>query len=55
MAKDLFGSLPTAIPKSSQEIQRVDLSVAEQGARKSHVPTLERNPKQAIKHVTMGR
>jgi hypothetical protein len=55
MAKDLFGSLPTAIPKSSPTIQRVDLSVAELGGRKSAVPTLERNPKQTIKHVTMGR
>jgi hypothetical protein len=55
VAKDMFGNLPTAIPKSSDTIQRVDLSVAELGGRKSAVPTLERNPKQAIKHVTQGR
>lgn len=55
MAKDMFGNLPTAIPKDSQTIVRVALDVAEQGARKSHLPKLERNPKMVIKHVTSGR
>lgn len=55
MAKDMFGSLPTAIPKSSTEVQRVPLDKADQGARLSHVPSLDRNPQNAIKHVTQGR
>jgi hypothetical protein len=55
MAKDMFGNLPTAIPKDSPEIQRVPLDVADQGARRSHLPRLDRNPKQVIKHVSMGR
>jgi hypothetical protein len=55
MAKDMFGNLPTAIPKDSTEIQRVPLNKADQGARLSHVPSLDRNPRNAIKHVTQGR
>lgn len=55
MAKDMFGNLPTAIPKDSSEIVRVPLDRADQGARLSHLPKLERNPKMAIKHVTQGR
>jgi hypothetical protein len=55
MAKDMFGNLPTAIPKDSPTIQRVPLDKADQGARMSHLPKLERNPKQQIKHVTQGR
>jgi len=55
MARDMFGSLPTAIPKDSQTIQRVPLDRADQGARLSHLPKLDRNPKQVIKHVTQGR
>lgn len=55
MAKDMFGNLPTAIPKDSDNIVRVPLDKADQGARKSHLPTLERNPKMAIKHVSQGR
>lgn len=55
MSRDMFGNLPTAIPKDSGEIIRVDLTEAKMGARKSHLPTLERNPKMAIKHVGGGR
>lgn len=55
MAKDMFGNLPTAIPKDGQDIQRVPLNKADLGARLSHVPSLDRNPKNAIKHVTQGR
>jgi hypothetical protein len=52
MARDMFGSLPSAIPKNSSEVVRVDLTQADLGARASHLPKLEKNPKMAIKHVT---
>lgn len=55
MAKDLFGSLPSAIPKNSPNIERVDLTQADMGARASHLPKLEKNPKNAVKHVSEGR
>lgn len=55
MAKDMFGSLPTAIPKNDPKIERVDLTQADMGARASHLPKLQKNPKQAIKHVGGGR
>ena len=55
MAKDMFGSLPTAVPKNDPKVQRVDLTQADMGARASHLPRLERNPKQVIKHVSSGR
>jgi len=47
--------MPTAVPKSSNEVERVDLTQADMGARKSHIPTLERNPKNAVRHVTQPR
>jgi len=55
MARDLFRNLPSEIPKSSNEVERVDLTQADMGARKSHIPTLQKNPKAAIRHVTSGR
>lgn len=55
MAKDMFGNLPTAIPKNDPTIERVDLTQADMGARANHLPKLEKNPKQAIKHVSQGR
>lgn len=55
MAKDMFGNLPSAIPKSSGSVERVDLTQADMGARKSHLPTLQKNPKNAVKHVSSGR
>jgi hypothetical protein len=55
MAKDMFGNLPTAIPKDDPKIIRVDLTQADMGARASHLPKLTSNPKLAIKHVSSGR
>lgn len=51
----IFKNLPTSVPKSSGEVERVDLTQADMGARKSHIPTLEKNPKNAVRHVTQGR
>jgi hypothetical protein len=55
MAKDMFGNLPTAVPKDSPNIIRVDLTQADMGARASHLPKLSTNPKMSIKHVSSGR
>lgn len=55
MPKDMFGSLPTAIPKNSSQVERVDLTQADMGARASHLPKLAKNPKNAVKHVSEGR
>ena len=55
MADTIFKSLPTAVPKSSSEVERVDLTQADMGARKSHIPTLEKNPKNAVRHVSQPR
>lgn len=51
MAKDMFGNLPTAIPKDDPKIIRVDLTQADMGARASFLPKLRSNPKLTIKHV----
>ena len=55
MAKDMFGNLPSAIPKDDPKIIRPDLTQADMGARASHLPKFEKNPKLAIKHVSAGR
>lgn len=55
MAKDMFGNLPSGIPKNSNQVERVDLTQADMGARASHLPKLEKNPKNAVKHVSQGR
>ncbi len=55
MADKIFGNLPTAIPKNSANVERVDLSQADMGARASHLPKLQKNPKNAVQHVTQGR
>jgi hypothetical protein len=55
MADKIFANLPTAIPKGSNEVERVDLTQADMGARASHLPKLEKNPKNAVRHVTQGR
>ena len=55
MAKDIFGNLPSSIPKNSPNVERVDLSQADMGARAAHLPKLQKNPKNAVKHVTQGR
>lgn len=55
MADKMFGNLPTAIPKNSPSVERVDLSQADMGARASHLPKLQKNPKNAVSHVTQGR
>jgi hypothetical protein len=52
----MFGNLPTAIPKNgSNEVERVDLTHSDMGARASHVPKLAKNPRNAVKHVTQPR
>lgn len=53
MSKDMFGSLPSSIPKDSKDIVRVAFDEQEMGARKSHLPKLGRN-KLAISHVKQG-
>lgn len=55
MANDMFGSMPTSIPKSSNEVKRVDLTQADMGARKSHIPTLAKDAKSAIRHVSQSK
>lgn len=55
MSKDMFGNLPSAIPKDDPKIVRVDLTQADMGARASFLPKFERNPKLSIKHVSSGR
>ncbi len=51
----MFGNLPTAIPKSSNQVERVDLTQSDMGARAAHVPKLAKNPRNAVRHVTQGR
>ncbi len=55
MADKIFGNMPTAIPKNSSEVERVDLTQADMGARASHLPKLAKNPKNAVRHVSQGR
>lgn len=51
MSKDIFGNLPSNIPKSDKRIVRVDFEQQEMGARKSNMPKVEKNG-QPIVHVT---
>jgi hypothetical protein len=53
MAKDIFGSLPSNIPKSDSRIIRVDMAEQEMGARKAHLPKVSKN-NQPIVHVGRG-
>lgn len=51
----IFKNLPTSVPQGSSEVERVDLTQADMGARKSHIPTLQKNPKNAVRHVSQPR
>lgn len=54
MSKDIFGSLPTSIPKSDSRIIRPDFEKQDMGARKSNMPKLSKNG-MTIVHVGSGR
>jgi len=52
MPKDMFGNLPSSVPKDDPKIVRVNLTQADMGARASHLPKLMKNEKISIKHVS---
>lgn len=51
MSKDIFGSLPTSIPKSDSRISRVPFDKQDMGG--NHLPKLPKNG-QPIVHVRQG-
>ena len=53
MSKDIFGSLPTNVPKGDSRIIRPDFEQQEMGARKGHLPKPDKN-NQPIVHVRSG-
>ena len=54
MSRDIFGNMPSNVPKSDSRIIRVDFEENEMGARKGFVPRLPKN-NQPIVHVTTSR
>lgn len=54
MARDIFGSLPTTVPRNDSRIKRVDFEENEIGARKSHLPKPSKND-MTIAHVKTGK
>jgi len=53
MAREIFGSLPTSVPKDSRDVVRVAFDEQEMGARKTHIPRLGKN-RLVISHVKQG-
>jgi len=48
---DIFKNTSKKIPKSDPAIVRVDMTEADIGGRKSHMPNAEKSDKMSITHV----